>query len=133
MAVLRLAVAAQLLSLLPGLSSVASASPCAPATNATEDVPTLGAVASESAVCSKIGIELLEQGGNAIDALVGTVFCVGTIGMYHSGIGGGGFMLVRAPNGTYEFVDFRETAAASYYQDMYVNDTDLSLYGGLAA
>ena len=44
-----------------------------------------GAVASESAVCSKIGIELLKQGGNAADALVGTVFCVGVIGMYHSG------------------------------------------------
>ncbi|KAF3767248.1 hypothetical protein M406DRAFT_39592 [Cryphonectria parasitica EP155] len=53
--------------------------------------------------------------------------------MYHSGIGGGGFMLVRGTNGSYEFIDFRETAAASYYQDMYVNDTDLSLYGGLAA
>lgn len=99
--------------------------------NATH-IPKLGAVASESSVCTQIGIDMLEKGGNAIDALVGTVFCVGTIGMYHSGIGGGGFMLVRGPNGTYEFVDFRETAPASYYQDMYVNDTDLSLYGGLA-
>ena len=40
-----------------------------------------GAVASESAICSKIGIELLKRGGNAADALVGTVLCVGTIGM----------------------------------------------------
>lgn len=97
------------------------------------DAPKHGAVASESAVCSNIGISLLEQGGNAVDALVGTTFCVGVIGMYHSGIGGGGFVLVRAPNGTYEFVDFRETAGAAYLQDMYVNDTNLSLYGGLAA
>lgn len=123
-----------------GLAQLAQVVSAAPATysveaNATDaDGAKLGAVASESAVCSNIGTELLEQGGNAIDALVGSVFCVGVIGMYHSGIGGGGFVLVRAPNGTYEFVDFRETAAASYYQDMYVNDTtDASLYGGLAA
>lgn len=52
--------------------------------------------------------------------------------MYHSGIGGGGFMLVRSPNGTFEYVDFRETAPAAAFQDMYKNNTDASLYGGLA-
>lgn len=131
MAILRAAKAAQLFLTLSGL---ASAVPTIHLDgNSTEVATKLGAVASESSICSKIGIDLLEEGGNAIDALVGTVFCVGTIGMYHSGIGGGGFMLVKSPNGTYEFIDFRETAAASYYQDMYVNDTDLSLYGGLAA
>jgi gamma-glutamyltranspeptidase/glutathione hydrolase len=52
--------------------------------------------------------------------------------MYHSGIGGGGFMLVRSPNGTDEFIDFRETAPAAAFQDMYNNNTDASLYGGLA-
>lgn len=123
---------AQVLLGLSGLASV-QAVPTAHGGYNSTDGPKLGAVASESAVCSKIGIELLEQGGNAIDALVGSVFCVGTIGMYHSGIGGGGFMLVKSPNGTYEYIDFRETAAASYTEDMYVNDTDLSLYGGLAA
>jgi gamma-glutamyltranspeptidase/glutathione hydrolase len=46
----------------------------------------LGAVASESDVCSHIGVELLKQGGNAADAMVGTVACVGVIGMYHSGM-----------------------------------------------
>lgn len=46
----------------------------------------LGAVASESDICSHIGVDLLKQGGNAADALVGTVACVGVIGMYHSGI-----------------------------------------------
>lgn len=138
MALLRAATAAQqvLPLLLLGLSRLPLVS-AVPAhgydTNSTTDAAKLGAVASESAVCSNIGIELLQQGGNAIDALVGTTFCVGVIGMYHSGIGGGGFMLVRGANGSKEFIDFRETAAASYTQDMYVNDTDLSLYGGLAA
>ena len=96
------------------------------------NVPKLGAVASESSVCSKIGTRLLQDGGNAVDALVGTVFCIGVVGMYHSGIGGGGFLIVRGSNGTYEFVDFRETAPAAAFEDMYKNNTDASLYGGLA-
>ncbi|KMU77230.1 hypothetical protein CISG_06074 [Coccidioides immitis RMSCC 3703] len=52
--------------------------------------------------------------------------------MYHSGIGGGGFMLIRSPDDTYEFVDFRETAPAAAFQDMYNNNTDASIFGGLA-
>ena len=40
----------------------------------------LGAVASESSVCSRIGVDLIKAGGSAADALVGTVFCVGVIG-----------------------------------------------------
>ena len=45
-----------------------------------------GAVASESDICSHIGIELLRLGGNAADAMVGTVACIGVVGMYHSGM-----------------------------------------------
>ncbi|KAJ5204294.1 Gamma-glutamyltranspeptidase [Penicillium cinerascens] len=93
----------------------------------------LGAVASESALCSRHGTDILEMGGNAADALVATQLCVGVLAMQHSGIGGGGFMLVRAPNGSYEFIDFRETAPAAAFQDMYNNDTDASIYGGLAS
>ncbi|KEY64224.1 hypothetical protein S7711_03510 [Stachybotrys chartarum IBT 7711] len=95
--------------------------------------PRLGAVASETDVCSKVGTSLLRDGGNAVDAAVGTVFCVGTIAMYHSGIGGGGFMVVRSTNGSYEFIDFRETAPAAAFEDMYLNNTAGSLYGGLAS
>lgn len=97
-----------------------------------EDAST-GAVATESRECSTIGIDLLKAGGNAADALVGSVFCVGVIGMYHSGIAGGGFMTVRAPNGSYEFIDFREKAPAAATQDMYNNNTQLSEIGGLAS
>ncbi|KAF2710454.1 gamma-glutamyltranspeptidase 1 precursor [Pleomassaria siparia CBS 279.74] len=93
----------------------------------------LGAVASESDICSHIGIDLLKQGGNAADALVGTVFCIGVVGMYHSGLGGGGFMLVRSSNGTYEFIDFRETAPAAAFEDMYKNNEAASISGGLAS
>ncbi|MCJ1427149.1 hypothetical protein MMC29_005052 [Sticta canariensis] len=92
-----------------------------------------GAVASEASECSRIGVELIKEGGNAADALVGTVFCTGVIGMYHSGIGGGGFMLVRSSNGSYEFIDFRETAPAAAFQDMYKDNVNASIYGGLAS
>lgn len=97
------------------------------------DQDQLGAVASESTICSSIGIGLLRRGGNAADALVGTTFCTGVIGMYHSGIGGGGFALVRDSEGQYESIDFRETAPGAAFQDMYNHDPSLSVRGGLAS
>ncbi|KAJ8133460.1 hypothetical protein O1611_g174 [Lasiodiplodia mahajangana] len=97
------------------------------------NIPKNGAIASENSQCSQIGIEMLESGGNAADAMVGTVFCVGVVNIMHSGIGGGGFMLVRSDNGTYEFIDFRETAPAAAFENMFTKNTDASLYGGLAS
>jgi gamma-glutamyltranspeptidase/glutathione hydrolase len=64
--------------------------------------------------------------------MVATNLCVGVIGMYHSGIGGGGFMLVRDKNGGYETIDYRETAPAAASQDMYEHDQDASVFGALA-
>ena len=54
--------------------------------------------------------------------------------MYHSGIGGGGFLLVRDPvSGKYETVDYRETAPAAAHRDMYASlDETASMVGGLA-
>ncbi|KAJ5782344.1 hypothetical protein N7457_004118 [Penicillium paradoxum] len=83
----------------------------------------LGAIASESSVCSRHGSDIFKKGGNAADA----------VRMYHSGIGGGGFMLVRSANGSYEFIDFRETAPAAAFEDMYKNNEDASIHGGLAS
>lgn len=99
----------------------------------TSSEPRLGAVASENKLCSRIGTNLLLAGGNAADALVGTVFCVGVVGMYHSGIGGGGFMLVRDSHGRYESIDFRETAPAAAFEGMYAGNVNGSVFGGLAA
>ncbi|QYT06315.1 Gamma-glutamyltransferase [Trichoderma simmonsii] len=119
-----------LLSVLP-YSKASPTPPCS--TPPGVHIPKQGAVASQSTVCSEIGIQLLKDGGNAVDALVGTVFCVGVIGMYHSGIGGGGFLLLRTSDGKYEFVDLRETAPAAATQDMYNDDENLSIYSGLAS
>jgi gamma-glutamyltranspeptidase/glutathione hydrolase len=52
--------------------------------------------------------------------------------MYHSGIGGGGFMLVKSPDGSFEYIDFRETAPAAAYETMFNNLSDASTLGGLA-
>lgn len=98
----------------------------------SRDAGRLGGVASQSKVCSEIGADLLQAGGNAADALVGTVFCVGVVAPHHSGIGGGGFMLVRDPNGTFEAIDFRDVAPAAAHRDMYNDNVDASIRGGLS-
>lgn len=54
-----------------------------------------GGVATEVGHCSNIGVEIMKVGGNAADAIIASGLCVGTVAAYHSGIGGGGFMLVR--------------------------------------
>ncbi|KAG9499122.1 hypothetical protein J7337_009935 [Fusarium musae] len=95
-------------------------------------VGTRGAVASEAQECSYIGRDLLARGGNAVDAMIGTTFCVGVIGMYHSGIGGGGFMIVRDKKGNYEAIDFRESAPTAAFEGMYQGNVNGSIYGGLS-
>ena len=123
----RLRLAPPLLLAASAWASLASGSECS-----DKHGPRLGAVASESGICSRIGARLIQDGGNAADALVGTVFCIGTVAMYHSGIGGGGFLLLRTANGTYEYLDFRETAPAAAYEAMYKGNVKASMYGGLA-
>ncbi len=98
-----------------------------PASNGTR-----GAVACESSICSQIGAAVIKKGGSAADAMVATTLCVGTVAMYHSGIGGGGFMLVRDPKGQYEVIDYRETAPADSYPEMYKDNATASTIGGLA-
>ncbi|KAK1761450.1 hypothetical protein QBC47DRAFT_370135 [Echria macrotheca] len=93
---------------------------------------TRGAVASESSLCSSVGVDIIAIGGTAADAMVATTLCVGVTGMYHSGIGGGGFMLVRDSKGRYEVIDYRETAPAASDKDMYKGSTNASTIGGLS-
>ncbi len=64
--------------------------------------------------------------------MVGANLCVGVIGMYHSGIGGGGFMLVRDSKGNYESIDYRESAPAAAFEDMYMDNVYGSVFGGLS-
>ncbi|KAF9956778.1 hypothetical protein BGZ72_002464 [Mortierella alpina] len=91
-----------------------------------------GAVAAEEIHCSEIGVEVLKEGGNAVDAAIASCLCIGTVNAFAAGIGGGGFMAIRLPNGTVETIDFRETAPAASFATMFKKDPILAQRGGLA-
>ncbi|KAJ3714928.1 gamma-glutamyltranspeptidase [Lentinula guzmanii] len=97
-----------------------------------------GGVATEAAPCTEIGLNILQGGGNAADAIIASGLCVGVISAYHSGIGGGGFMLVRfnKDNGShdYEMIDSRETSPAAGNEYMFVDDSNPEAFvaGGLS-
>ncbi|KAF9193210.1 hypothetical protein BGZ51_003959 [Haplosporangium sp. Z 767] len=91
-----------------------------------------GAVAAEEIHCSEIGVDVLKEGGNAVDAAIASCLCIGTINSFSAGIGGGGFMAIRLPNGTVEMIDFRETAPAGAHSTMFKHDPILAQTGGLS-
>src|SRR3954447_16035742 len=74
---------------------------------------TAGVVATESPAAARAGRAVLARGGNAIDAAVTTVFALGAARPQSCGIGGGGFMVYRSPDGRVRALDFRETAPAA--------------------
>ena len=79
-----------------------------------------GMVASQNAVASEIGVEILKKGGNAIDAAVAVGLALAVTLPRAGNLGGGGFMLVHlAEEGRTIAVDFRETAPAAATSDMY--------------
>jgi gamma-glutamyltranspeptidase / glutathione hydrolase len=80
-----------------------------------------GMVSSQEALATRIGVEVLEQGGNAVDAAVAVGFALAVTLPRAGNIGGGGFMIVhRADRGVTKAIDFRETAPASATKDMYL-------------
>lgn len=77
------------------------------------------AVATEVPECSKIGLDIIKQGGNAVDAAVAAAFCLSVMHAQSSGIGGGGFLLYHDhKNGQSQAYDFRETAPAGAREAM---------------
>ena len=79
-----------------------------------------GVVATGREDATRIGIDILKAGGNAIDAAVAIGFALGVSEQQSSGIGGGGFMTVRfAETGEVVFIDFRDISGAAARLDMY--------------
>jgi gamma-glutamyltranspeptidase / glutathione hydrolase len=106
-------------------------------------VSTKGMVASDNPIASAVGRDILKAGGNATDAAIATALALGVLQPFASGIGAGGFMLVRdvakeAPVTTpnIEVIDYRETAPAKASRDMFIRNgkavPELSQTGGLS-
>ena len=73
-----------------------------------------GVVSTGRAEATQIGVDVLKAGGNAVDAAVAIGFALGVCEQQSSGIGGGGFMMVRfAKTGEIKFLDFRDESAAA--------------------
>jgi gamma-glutamyltranspeptidase/glutathione hydrolase len=82
-----------------------------------------GMVASQEALATRIGVEVLEQGGNAVDAAVAVGFALAVTLPLGGNIGGGGFMVLhRDDRNMTTSIDFRETAPASMTKDVYLNE-----------
>jgi len=78
-------------------------------------------VVSVHELASHAGVEIMQAGGNAIDAAVATGFALAVVHPAAGNIGGGGFMLVRMADGTTHFLDYREKAPAAATRDMYLD------------
>ncbi len=95
-----------------------------------------GVVVSGSPLASQVGRDILQQGGNAIDAAVAVGFALAVVHPEAGNIGGGGFLMYRTADGKAYALDYREEAPSGATRDMYLepdgDPSDLSLTGALA-
>lgn len=97
-----------------------------------------GLVVSAHPEASAVGLQILKDGGNAVDAAVAVQFALAVVYPNAGNIGGGGFMIYRSADGNFASLDFREAAPAAATRDMYLDEQgnpiiDLSLRGQLAS
>ena len=88
-----------------------------------------GAVVSAHPLASKIGVEILKKGGNAIDAAIAMQLALAVVYPGAGNIGGGGFMVARLSNGELLALDFREKAPSAAQRDMYLDTTGNAVPG----
>jgi gamma-glutamyltranspeptidase/glutathione hydrolase len=78
-------------------------------------------VSSAHPLASAIGLEIMKNGGNAIDAAIATLFALAVVYPQAGNICGGGFAVIRMNDGTINSLDFREKAPALAHREMYLN------------
>jgi gamma-glutamyltranspeptidase / glutathione hydrolase len=108
--------------------------------NSTTDgfIADSGMVVSAHPIASKVGVNILKQGGNAVDAAVATGFALAVCYPRAGNIGGGGFMVFRFKDGSTSTLDYREKAPSKGHRDMYLDAErnvieDMSLYSRAAS
>ncbi|MEJ5062066.1 gamma-glutamyltransferase [Erwinia sp. MYb375] len=97
-----------------------------------------GMVASVDATATEVGVKILEQGGNAVDAAVAVGYALAVTHPQAGNLGGGGFMLLRTASGNTTSIDFREMAPVHASRDMFLDaagnaDSKKSLTSHLAS
>lgn len=94
-------------------------------------------VVSAHPISSEVGMKILKQGGNAVDAAIAVQLALAVVYPRAGNIGGGGFMVYRSALGEINTLDYREKAPLAASKDMYLdqngNPTNLSLLGHLAS
>ena len=128
---------ARLLFLAGLLGALVASPPAAPAqtpVQAPAATPTAtgtgGAVATVDPYATKIGLDVLRRGGNAIDAAVAAAAALGVVEPFSCGIGGGGFMVIRRANGKVTTIDGRETAPKAFPENAFIDPATGQPYPG---
>jgi gamma-glutamyltranspeptidase/glutathione hydrolase len=89
-----------------------------------------GMVVSVHHLAADAGVEILQAGGNAVDAAVATGFALAVVHPAAGNLGGGGFLLLRMHDGKSTFIDYREQAPLAATADMYLDAKGNVLPGG---
>ncbi len=87
-----------------------------------------GAVVSAHPLASKVGLQILKQGGNAIDAAIATQLALAVVYPNAGNLGGGGFLVARLQNDSLIAIDFREMAPSNAHRDMYLDEKGNPLF-----